>query len=504
MRPPGLPWLLVAIFVAATPASGQTGHAPVGGATSPEVVARQLAEMNHEARQAWSTSILRRLHRANLALYNTSDVSRLYTRNKQVLQHALSSTPTAPQALRWILAELDRVETEAIVKLAKEYWKQIDRVFAAKSGEGANRKAAWGQVVAAWQAAGSPVGQRGDLVLWLTKAKRNVTPLLVQPLPKTPEFHPEQTASRLAETQPPGTTKSRQTPTERARPAPSTTAARMDKRHGANGQPANNKPSSARASLPPPEPAPALFQFDKVAASAIPSGEKQPVGLDAFLPEKELWRAFTPRIPRSHPRSASLQPDRTRMPPTVNRSSTFLRGLVESLWSMKIPEVSVSKTAENSKPVSAPDSPAARPVSVAHQEPELAPTSNSPLSVTVDELAPLIAGYNLELQSLESELDDPRQWNARNLTPLVARLRELVVRRIDLVVFYNLLPEDDRLLVGELENPRFFVAELARKIVEARLSAKGSEFSGTEAARARELHDLDELSRQLGKMVSGE
>ena len=113
--------------------------------------------------------------------------------------------------------------------------------------------------------------------------------------------------------------------------------------------------------------------------------------------------------------------------------------------------------------------------------------------VNLDELSARIAGYNLALRALEDELDGDGPWNADQLTPLVERLKTLLSRRADLSVFLEMVPHNDHARVGRLESPRSVVSGIGRRISDAR----------TRAEQRAELQRLDELSRQLAAMVSG-
>ncbi len=124
-----------------------------------------------------------------------------------------------------------------------------------------------------------------------------------------------------------------------------------------------------------------------------------------------------------------------------------------------------------------------------------------PRGVNLRELAARIAGNNLAVRALESELDKGQIWTAEKLEPLLTRLRQLSVRTTDLQLYEGLVPEKDRWLVGEVESPRNLISQLASRIVEARSRAASDRFTGSDAQRAAELDALERLSRGLAKLA---
>jgi hypothetical protein len=152
-----------------------------------------------------------------------------------------------------------------------------------------------------------------------------------------------------------------------------------------------------------------------------------------------------------------------------------------------------------------PKAPAVRPVEperVAQEKPKaLAPLEEEPsideVEIKVDELAARIAGCNLAIRALETDLTEKGPWTAARLKPLVDRLKILAIRRNDLDLFREAVPEETRASVARLESPKTAVSRLGARIAEARGLASGAEFSGTGTERQAELQRLDELSRGL-------
>ncbi len=128
---------------------------------------------------------------------------------------------------------------------------------------------------------------------------------------------------------------------------------------------------------------------------------------------------------------------------------------------------------------------------------------DSDTEVNLIELAARIAGTNMNLRGVEAQLTKDHKWDATQLAAMVDAIKQLSNRRDDLTLFRNLLPESERRLVGELESPRAAISQCSARIAEtrARVDSRGSINRPKE--REQELQKLDELSRQLAKLVTG-
>ena len=104
------------------------------------------------------------------------------------------------------------------------------------------------------------------------------------------------------------------------------------------------------------------------------------------------------------------------------------------------------------------------------------------------------------MQALEAELNEDRPWNAERLTPLVFKFSLLAMRRNDCLLFRELIPEQERASVGEVESPEPVATQLKQCIVQARARANGPEFSGTQTERSLELQLLEELSGAVAEL----
>jgi hypothetical protein len=137
------------------------------------------------------------------------------------------------------------------------------------------------------------------------------------------------------------------------------------------------------------------------------------------------------------------------------------------------------------------------------QPPADAAAEGSPVEVKVnlEELTAQIAGNNLTLRTLSSELDDKGPWDAGRLEKIIRRLDVLVVKQQDLALFVELVTPAQRALAGRIDSPKQVISQLAARIVEARTHAQAEDFRGSQSQRQAELDRLDALSARLGKMA---
>ena len=137
------------------------------------------------------------------------------------------------------------------------------------------------------------------------------------------------------------------------------------------------------------------------------------------------------------------------------------------------------------------------------REPERPRADASPASaveIKADELSARISGCNLAFRALEAELDEKGVWTSARLEPLADRLKILVLRRHDLHLFREAVPEDKRASIERLASAKRRFRSLRPASWRPRARAKGADFKGTDAERQAELKRLDELSRRLAEM----
>ncbi|MEN6452020.1 MAG: hypothetical protein ABFC96_16140 [Thermoguttaceae bacterium] len=123
------------------------------------------------------------------------------------------------------------------------------------------------------------------------------------------------------------------------------------------------------------------------------------------------------------------------------------------------------------------------------------------VEIDADELGSRIAGCNMAFRELESDLDERGPWDAARLTPLVDRLKVLMVRRNDLQLFRDVASAEKRSALAALDSPKAAVSQLGARIFDARNRVSSPKFKGTEADRRAETERLESLSRRLADIA---
>ena len=82
-------------------------------------------------------------------------------------------------------------------------------------------------------------------------------------------------------------------------------------------------------------------------------------------------------------------------------------------------------------------------------------------------------------------MEERDAWTAARLEPLLARLEILVLRRHDLELFRDVVPQQERSSLDPMASAKGAVSSLAAHIVAGRGRASGSGFRGSEAERQR-------------------
>ena len=103
------------------------------------------------------------------------------------------------------------------------------------------------------------------------------------------------------------------------------------------------------------------------------------------------------------------------------------------------------------------------------------------------------------MRELEIELDSECDWDARSLGPLLERLRDLRQQQNDLAAVRELMPEAEQDRVGRCEPLKLAVAQLGRRIFEARTRAGDPNSALPPAARRAELDRLDAPLPRVGQ-----
>lgn len=203
------------------------------------------------------------------------------------------------------------------------------------------------------------------------------------------------------------------------------------------------------------------------------------------------------------PRTATLAPRREAEPVVVSYPSGRYIPRANRVVELPpatafVPELSnPAHSAPETSPASLLPRSRSTPAPFARVEPPM--VGRSP-SVNVQKLNTLVRGYNLAVKELETAIDAPREWNARNLTPVVGQLRDLTLRERDLRIFEQLVPEDEREYLEGIHSLNPAIARIATAIYEARNRAMRD--TGLARIRYREMEDLQDLSEQLARLAS--
>ncbi len=122
-------------------------------------------------------------------------------------------------------------------------------------------------------------------------------------------------------------------------------------------------------------------------------------------------------------------------------------------------------------------------------------------SIRHDELEARIAGYNLALSRLISDLHMQHTWTAEELGHAANELAELATVRHDLTLYWELLPLDHRARMPSLEALESAVSLLAARTAQRRRKLEVSAASAN-SDTAKELRCLDEVSRRLATLAA--
>ena len=543
MRPPGVSILrnttivmlhlcplLTGLLLLASPAE-QPADAPSGWQAMPE----KYAALDPAAQQQWIRGLLGRLDRANRAVLSPREAAGQRTRHAELLRQMARDRTIPHGELLELLRQTDQREKAAIERLARQFRIRVYDTFRLQRSEYARRRAAWNRTLSSWKAAGGPFDRQHRLIDWLEAAVRNSTPGSIAPLPPMPKFAPtpkfdlpklepfadaphplvpQRSVDRIVQPRPQVVTP------EPPEPLPPIPSLPEPKRRSSDlptpRQTTGREMQPSGPLMPPPVPvvphqSPDQPPDSRRAAAHGPS--TAPVRLPVELPlvaERSTPMPIPP-IQAASPSVAfvaGLGPRRTAeaLPAITGQPVTILPPSDRPLLLVPPPAVA-QRLRSTDRPAVTANRARQRPSrTVGRPEASLAksdhvPPETSAQRINLAELAARTAGANLALQTLEAQLDENRRWNARQLAPLVDRLRFLVMRSNDLALFHDLISPPQQAQVGRLESPRAVISRVAARIVQARTHASGPKFIGTQAQRRAELGRLDELSRQLAEMA---
>jgi hypothetical protein len=129
------------------------------------------------------------------------------------------------------------------------------------------------------------------------------------------------------------------------------------------------------------------------------------------------------------------------------------------------------------------------------------PASRSPETrIQLRELESRIAGYNLAVSRLFSDLHRGRTWTVEELARAAGELTELATTRHDLQLYWKLLPEDYQAQIVPLRTLDDVIPLLARRTAQRRRDLETA--AGDSPRTAWELRRLDEVSRRLATLAT--
>lgn len=545
------PLSLGVVFVALL---GAPAHS--GPADRVDVLLEQVSRLQPAEQQRFLYWIELRLNRANEILLSREEAATARLALHAKLRRERITWPD----MHRLVGEMDRRESQAVEQLTRHYRVLTHRTFRNTRSTYNQRQQAWFKAYEAWQAAGRPLAEQYELLDWLVEAIGSSTPGSVAELPGPlrfnmrslasllpPEVSPvvavtpamseasaagqsfESDSSAVAATLPAAMTPAAhrteepsvarlepqllaisketvalagsecgRTLTELAAATSVSTAVLSEVAFGPARRPVEEPRLSdildrglararAAAAVPvdfrvasiPAEPEPP--RFDGIGRPARSVSPARPVG-DLSLPLRKhllsdaavLYRDDTPlmvALDRIQPGFESPE-----MPISIAQSAP--RAVREPILD--------ETTADDAPPSDVEEDRASQPST----------------GVNVNELRSRIAGTNMALRAMESELYEPREWRPTELAPLVARLHTLALRVEDARLFRQIVPEDTRQLIDTADSPKRIVTLLAEQIAATRQRTAGETYSGTDSQRQAELAQLDDLSRCLVEIVA--
>jgi hypothetical protein len=130
------------------------------------------------------------------------------------------------------------------------------------------------------------------------------------------------------------------------------------------------------------------------------------------------------------------------------------------------------------------------------------PEKKSEVEVNRDELSTRIAGLNLNLRALETELDEQKNEDVDQLTAKMAKLKTLAQQRKDLMAVRDLLGEEDRKYIVKPQPPRAVIAQMGQHIAELRTKLSDGKPADRTATHSADLDKLDQLSKDLAALAA--
>jgi hypothetical protein len=426
-------------FALAAPAAESKPAAVIPPTAGYESVVAEYARMTPAERQQYVERLIEaRLEPAAQLTLDDAALARQQAIDREILARLRDGRTISPQGLVKLLRKLDTLESAAVESLTRDYRVEVYSLFHSQRREYDERIEVWKRVEAAWAAHGKLPDEQRQLIAWLRRATDRLRADSSAKLPPIPQF---------AERTPP-----------KANPAAPRIAV---------------APRGPGAADHPVEPAP------------IAAGRRQNV---SQLPDLDRTVPTIASLPAQHPaspaagRPASAAPADTS-PPQALATKPLAKQRRQVYLALR--------------PVERPGEPdGARPTRVADSGLE-----SQPGQIDLDELSVRIAGHNLALSRLAGRLHGKEPWTVRQLSAAVAELEDLTARRGDLFLYWDLIEEQDRAVVGKLQTPAATIALLGARISYVHNSVAGQHANQADADDDTNLAEIDGLSRRLAQLA---
>lgn len=510
--------LAVAIFLAPIGAHAQPSK---GSDDAMQTMFDRLEKMTPAEQQAW----LQRLEaRALRAAQLTLSPDEAVVQQKKV-RSQLHRKLVTWQTLREVIEDTSTRERIAIDRLAQRYRTLLDELLRKQPDLLARRQQEWLDVDNRWKLAGNPFDEQDRLIDWLEAGIAEAA----KPQPAEESVEPPAVAESKSVEEPKPVEKAEvtqsQMPEQLAEP-PAVAEAKAAEEPKAAEEALEPQVATESESLEEPKEAlePAKAQIveqpdDVRLETAPPQVAEIPLPSDELadaLPEDDRLAARRPLQPGDGDQQATTEAS-SSLPAAVTRQTEPLEEPATDAKQLPLPrQASVpvnsllpsvdAETPQTTADVGLPMETRVQPPSVNELPPQTEPSYAEELppdsvEVKIDELAVRIGGCNMAFRALEMELDEKGAWTAARIEPLVEQLEMLALRRSDLSLFREAVPEEKRDLLDPLPSLKGVVSQVATRIVEARGLASGSSFKGTDSERQAELQRLDGLSRRLADLA---
>lgn len=451
-------WLFLAVTSFLIPIAAQAE--PQKDAGDPiQAVFDRLGKMPLPEQQAWLKQLEDRALRAAQLTLKPEEAIRQQKEVRSKLHQKLITW----KVLREVVDDMNASEKNAIDRLSQRYRTAIDETFHNQPDAFAKRQQAWLDVDNEWKLAGSPFEQQDRLIDWLEAA--------------------------IADAAKPQVAESKNT----VEPQVTEEPAKPGNDKGNSPIFADTKIGTVPAEKPLPLPKPAEV-----------SPERNPAAAQVPLQRRDGDQPPSTDVPSSPPATVARRSEPLDTPATDVEGKPLPRR--ESGPISELPPKAVEETPQKVADMALPTETQVQPPSMIDlpQETDVSLAEELPpdsVEIKVDELAARIGGCNMAFRALEMELDEKGPWTAARLDPLVERLEMLAIRRSDLDMFREAVPEEKRASLDPLPTLKGVVSQVATRIVEARKLASGSHFNGTDSERKAELELLDGLSRRLAGLT---